>query len=332
MHHQQYFEYTIYPSQDVEIFADFLSCFISQYSQDSSLCSIEYIQNNDVFDQKLDSTQWHTLYTTYDALIHSSQQTKLIARLPYDLSSELAQNLQAFCEILSSRIQSQVGCAYAIIQKDNKDWIQAYKDSIKPVVCGRFLITPSWESLPQSHTAHISSHTQDSQLIPIVIDPALAFGSGHHASTAMCLEMLSTLTLQGKKLLDVGCGSGILSIAACYLGAEVYACDTDPLSIAESEKNFSRNNVPICKIWEGSIGSLKGDLTFNVIVANILAYTLKALYKDFVQNLDNRGVLILSGILEIYKDDVLETFLRGFSLIESCTRDEWVALKLQKHS
>ncbi len=331
MHHQKYFEYIVYPSQDVEIFADFLSHFISQHSQDSSLCSIEYIQDNSVFDQKLDSTQWHTLHTTYDALSRSSQQTKLIVRLPYDLREAFARNLAEFCEILSGRIESQVGCVYAIVQKDNKDWIQAYKDSIKPIVCDRFFITPSWDFSPDSLTNLTNPpHKQDLELIPIIIDPALAFGSGHHASTAMCMEMLDTLAIEGKKVLDVGCGSGILSIAAFKLGAEVYACDTDSLSIAESKKNFSRNDAQICEIWEGSIGSIKEDLTFNVIVANILAFTLKTLYKDFVQYLAHDGVLILSGILDIHKDDVLEAFLRGFDLIESRTRDEWVALKLQK--
>lgn len=320
--HEKYFQYTIYPSQDVEIFADFLSCFIATYSQDSSLCSIEYIQNDSVFDEKLDSTQWHTLHTTYNTLLHSPQQTKLIARFPFDVREEFAKNLAEFCEILSYRVESSVGCAYAITQKDNQDWIQAYKDSIKPIVCGKFFITPSWDL---SHTS-----SQDWQHIPIIIDPALAFGSGHHASTAMCIEMLSTLNLQGKKLLDVGCGSGILSIVAAKLGAEVYACDTDPLSIAESQKNFANNDVSACKIWEGSIGSLKTDLTFDVIVANILAFTLKILYKDFMHNLSSGGILILSGILETHKDDVLETFLQGFRLIESCVRDEWVALKLQK--
>ncbi|WP_394959857.1 50S ribosomal protein L11 methyltransferase [uncultured Helicobacter sp.] len=333
MHHQQYFEYIIYPSQDVEVFADFLSCFISRHSQDSSLCSIEYIQDKSVFDQELDLSRWHTLHTTYDTLSRSLQQTKLIARLPYDLGEEFGAEIADFCEILTSRTESQVGCVYAIVPRDNQDWIQAYKDSIKPVVCGRFLVTPSWESLESpSSTSDDTPQACVSELTPIIIDPALAFGSGHHASTAMCIQMLDTLNLQDKRVLDVGCGSGILSIVACKLGAKVYACDTDLLSITESNKNFSRNNAPIHRIWEGSIGSLKEDLTFNVIVANILAFTLKVLYKDFVRHLNDDGILILSGILESHKDDVMETFLEGFSLIESCTRDEWVALKLQKRT
>lgn len=324
MHHQKYFEYTIYPSQEIEIFADFLSSFISRHSEDSSLCSIEYLQNNSVFDEACDHTQWHALHTTYDTLLHSSQQTKLIARLPYGMREAFVRELGEFCEILSSRIESQVGCVYAIVPKDNKDWIQAYKDSIKPVVCGRFFITPSWDFA-------LDSVAKPSQgLIPIIIDPAFAFGSGHHASTAMCMEMLSTLAIEGKKVLDVGCGSGILSIAAFKLGAEVYACDTDALSIAESEKNLARNNAQVCEIWEGSIGGVREDLIFDVIVANILAFTLKALYRDFVRYLAPGGILILSGILDIYKDDVLETFLEGFTLIESSARDEWVALTLQK--
>ena len=211
-----------------------------------------------------------------------------------------------------------------MVKKQNKDWVQTYKDSIKPIVCGQFFIAPSW--------VQIKDCNNPNQSIPIIIDPALAFGSGHHASTAMCLEFLSQMRLDSLKVLDVGCGSGILSIASAKMGAKVYACDVDRQSIKQTKKNLIVNDIGICQLLEGGICAFKGNnLTFNVIVANIVAHTLIALYDDFLEALECGGIIILSGILDIYENEVLAKFAPKFTLIESHKRDEWVALKMIKN-
>lgn len=224
--------------------------------------------------------------------------------------------LRSFAKILSERMQEKVdfGLGYRVCQ--NKDWIEAYRQSILPVSVGGFYIRPSW---------HLQ--TSEEGLKDLVIDPALAFGSGHHASTAMCLECLSAIDLQAKRLLDVGCGSGILGIAASMLGANVEICDTDELAIKESDKNFALNHQKIVRSWVGSIGLAQGE--YDVIVANILASILIMLKSDLSHKLKKGGILILSGILSEYKQQVLDRFC-DFGVDQILEKDEWVALKLIK--
>ena len=115
--------------------------------------------------------------------------------------------------------------------KNNSDWISNYQNSIKPVKCGSFYIRPSW-------------HEASKDSIDIIIDPALAFGSGHHESTSSCLELISEFCAGKKELktaLDVGCGSGILSIALAKLAFEVSSCDTESQAVESCLTNASKN-------------------------------------------------------------------------------------------
>ena len=121
----------------------------------------------------------------------------------------------------------------------------------------------------------------------------------------MCLDFLSQMDLRGKTLLDVGCGSGILGIAACKVGAEVYACDTDETAAHECQKNAILNNVRFKNVWQGSIAQSPSDTPkhYDVIVANIIAFVVKLLHNDFKTKCAKNGLLILSGILDEYKFD-----------------------------
>lgn len=194
----------------------------------------------------------------------------------------------------------------------------------------------------------------DSKLLDIVIDPALAFGSGHHSSTFMCLELLSNLfdskykitskdiskelniksgvesklDFSKANMLDVGCGSGILSIAGAKLGAKIYACDTDELAIAESAKNAKLNGVEFKQLWRGSIDNMPKNAPkkYDIITANIIAFVINMLHNDFKSLLKKDGVLILSGILDKYKFDIIDTFC-DFKPLCMLQRDEWIALK-----
>ena len=336
MTNQHYYEYVVYPNAQVELFADFLSHFdFSHFASDEPRAidskdfvsnSVEFIESGSIFDDSTDDLQWHSINGFNIAQISQHNSTKLILR-QCTHSPNLFDELQSFCEILSERVKQPIGCVCSISKKQNKDWVQTYKDSIKPVLCGRFFIAPSWAQ------AKDIENLTSKERIPIIIDPALAFGSGHHATTAMCLELLSQMQLQNTKVLDVGCGSGILSIASAKMGAMVYACDVDKQSIEQTNKNLIINNMRICELLHGGICAFKGNnLTFNVIVANILAHTLITLCDDFFHALECGGIVILSGILDIYQNEVLEKFAPKFSLMESHKRDEWVALKMIKNN
>ncbi|WP_158656994.1 50S ribosomal protein L11 methyltransferase [Helicobacter aurati] len=155
-----------------------------------------------------------------------------------------------------------------LFKVQNKDWIEEYKKSIQPIVCGKFYISPSWhkDKKPSKHSAQVANttqeiksnvqHTQSDELHTIILEPSLSFGSGHHASTKMCIMFLSQLDLKGKSLLDVGCGSGILSLVGAKLGAQIYACDTDYYACTQTKQNFHNNNVKYQMIWQGSLESI----------------------------------------------------------------------------
>lgn len=192
----------------------------------------------------------------------------------------------------------------------NKDWIDEYKNSINPVLVDNIYIHTTWQKPLEDK-------------INIIIDPALAFGSGHHETTYMCLQLLQKYVFHGIDVFDVGCGSGILSIAAEKLGANVYACDTDGLAIERLDCNSKLNNSKIIKSWVGSISG--SDKKYDVVVANIVADVIMILHQDLINSLKSNGVLILSGILDKYKDDVKSVF-GDLKLVNEVVKNEWVSL------
>ncbi|MCI5968547.1 50S ribosomal protein L11 methyltransferase [Helicobacter sp.] len=197
----------------------------------------------------------------------------------------------------------------------NDDWIAKYRDSITPIVCGNYYIHPSWCA-------------KRDDKISVIIDPALAFGSGHHASTFGCLEALSQLELKDKKVLDVGCGSGILSICAKKSGGIVWACDTDEVAVDSTKENMQKNSVVLDKVFLGSLDAILQEReTFDIVVANLLADVIAVLpLQDFVKT---RGYLILSGILDKYVTKILAKF-KDFKVISQEIKTEWATLVLQK--
>ena len=198
--------------------------------------------------------------------------------------------------------------------KENIDWIQSYKDSVQPIEAGRFYIRPEW-------------HPPAANRIDIVINPALAFGSGHHATTYSCLEAIGSYVKDGDRVLDVGCGSGILALSARKIGADVDMCDTDPLALRSARENFRLNNESFSEIWEGS--AERSNRRYDLVVANIIADVLRAIASQLKEKVAPNGILILSGILDRKESMVADAFSE-FALLERKQRDEWITLILSK--
>jgi len=233
-------------------------------------------------------------------------ETSLILRSEEALD-EVAWGAKVFGEALSEKLGEEIKVDTAITVKENVDWIAKYREAIRPVEVGDFYVYPSWEA-PKDGKRNI------------MIDPALAFGSGHHETTSSCLKAISEYVKPGDSLLDVGCGSGILGIAAAMLGAQVDACDTDPLAVENAQKNFALNHQSLGAIWEGSApGTQK---SYNVVVANIVADVLRMIAKDLKKRTKEGGLLILSGILDT-KEKMSEEAFNDLELLETIANNEW---------
>ena len=215
---------------------------------------------------------------------------------------------------LAGTLGGSIEMQYVLEEKENVDWIKTYQDSVQPIEAGKFYIFPSW-------------YEPKEDFINIKIDPALAFGSGHHATTFSCLEAISTYVDAGKSVIDVGCGSGILGLACKKLGATVELCDTDPLSVKSCKENFELNEAKYDKLWEGSID--KANSTYDVVIANIIADVLRFIAKDLKAACKEGGLLILSGILDKKEDLVVESF-KELTLVKRTLKDEWVTLVYKK--
>ena len=215
---------------------------------------------------------------------------------------------------LTGTLNDNINMAYLLEEKENQDWIEKYQNSIEPIEAGTFYISPSW-------------YEEKKGFVNIKIDPALAFGSGHHATTYSCLTAISKYVHAQNTVLDVGCGSGILGLAAKKLGAKVDLCDTDFISVQSCKKNFALNNETYDTLWEGSID--KAKTTYDVVIANIIADVLRFINKDLKSATKEGGFLILSGILDKKESLVKESF-KDLTLEKRTLKDEWVTLVYRK--
>lgn len=222
--------------------------------------------------------------------------------------------VKAFAESLSEALSKNITVNTKLEVKPNIDWISKYQDSVQPIEVGMFYIHPSWKK-PQENKLNI------------LVDPTLAFGSGHHETTYGCLVMLEKYLLKNDKVLDVGCGSGILSIAASKLGGVVDFCDTDKVAVDSAIINFGLNNEEYNRSWVGSVQ--KRDTQYDVVVANIIADVLIMLASDLINATKKEGTLILSGILDKYIDRVERRF-SSMEVLEKYRKDEWYTLILKR--
>lgn len=201
---------------------------------------------------------------------------------------------------------------YKIEQLEDKDWEREWMDNFHPMQFGqRLWICPSWREVP------------DPNAVNVMLDPGLAFGTGTHPTTSLCLQWLDSLDLQDKTVIDYGCGSGILAIAALKLGAKAaIGVDIDPQALQASRDNAARNHVSE-KLSLYLAKDLPNNLVADVVVANILAGPLKELEPNIQILVKSNGWLGLSGILASQSDSVYQAYQTHFQLDPIITLDEW---------
>ena len=202
----------------------------------------------------------------------------------------------------------------AFTQEDvaEQNWVQLTQSQFDPIrISGRLWIVPSWHQAP------------DPDAIILVLDPGMAFGTGSHPTTRLCLEWLERSVTPGLSVLDYGCGSGILTIAAAKLGAgDVLGVDIDLQAVTAATNNAERNNVSACFV--DSAQEIRGQ--FDLVVANILSNPLRALAPAICSHVRPGGKLALSGILAEQSEELLATYAPYLALSVADTRDGWVCL------
>ena len=203
---------------------------------------------------------------------------------------------------------------------EDQDWERSWMDQFQPLQFGRRLwICPKWHTPPQPDDVNI------------MLDPGLAFGTGTHPTTALCLEWLDSNDLNGKTMIDYGCGSGILAIAAAKLGAhQVYAVDHDPQALNATTNNAIANLVD--DRISISVPEALPELTVDVLLANILAGPLLDLAPRFARLVQKGGTLVLSGILNEQTSILMEKYHTWFNMEPATTREEWVRLNGQRNN
>ena len=217
---------------------------------------------------------------------------------------------------------------WSIIKEE--DWLTSWKKYWAPELVGNhLLILPCWMNLNEKF--------KDKKIIKI--DPGAAFGTGSHPSTYLCLEKMENIFFSDKKILDIGSGSGILSVAARLLGAkEVYAVDNDYLAINSTKSNFQLNfgDLNNLNTYLGSFNEviLKNQLTqFDFVLCNILAEVIKGMIPNIYKCLRNNGEVIFSGILNSQKDEIIKILIQNdLKLLDVSTRKDWACISAQKAS
>jgi len=231
-----------------------------------------------------------------------------------DTLDDVESGVIEFAKELSNAFNSDITCETYLEKKENQDWIKLYQDSVQPIEVGTFYIHPSWCEPTDG-------------LKNILIDPTLAFGSGHHETTNTCLLAVEKYIEANDLIADIGTGSGILGIAASKLGANVDICDTDIVAVNDAVKNFESNDAKVNEYWEGSANTTKK--IYDVVIANIVADVLVMIARDLKKITKDNGIIILSGIMEQHKQKVLNKF-KDCEILEEIQQNEWVTLIVKK--
>ena len=238
-----------------------------------------------------------------------------------DQVREELENLRVFMDVGSAQISEG--------ETDDKDWINNWKKYFKSFVIENILIKPTWEEMPRA---------VDYRCV-IEIDPGTSFGTGKHETTQLCIRQLDKYLKQGCRVLDVGCGSGILSLVSLKLGAAaVVGTDIDPICMEATKDNMEINHLPAEK---GSFyhGNLIDDsklrekvgVDYDIVVANILADIIIPLTPVIPGRLKKGGVYITSGIIDFKEEAVKEAVLAaGLEILEVCHQGEWVSITARK--
>jgi ribosomal protein L11 methyltransferase len=256
--------------------------------------------------------------------VASPSWATVVGYLPVDdrLESVLGELRERLGELPRFGLEVEDGLTLRTVQ--DQDWESAWKTFFKPLRVGRrFVIKPSWEEY--------SPRPED---VVLELDPGMAFGTGAHPTTQLCLEALEESVHPGERVLDFGTGSGILALAAARMGASVLALDIDPVAAAAAELNVTANHLrEEVRVQGGGLEALAPGDCFDGIVANILAGVILDHAEDLAARCRPGGWLIASGIINHRADAVAAGLAEhGFSGQQVRHRGEWIAILARRRA
>ncbi len=205
--------------------------------------------------------------------------------------------------------------SYSIHDLPDQDWERTCLDQFKPQQFGKRLwVCPSWLTPP------------DLEAVNLILDPGLAFGTGSHATTSLCLTWLDKADLKNKQVIDYGCGSGILALAALKLGARhVHAVDIDEQALLATQDNAFNNDIPATDLTVSQPDTLNKPV--DVLIANILLAPLLALKTRFRGLLNDGGILVVSGLLAEQVPILIEAYQTDFVYSSTCIENDWALVE-----
>lgn len=271
-------------------------------------------------------------YIDEDLMNLSNCETSITVYIPDDAQG--AEMVISLKNLLKNLKETDVDSKFGRLELNfsdikEEDWANNWKQYFKPLKVGeKLLVKPSWEEY---------DNVDDRTILEI--DPASSFGTGQHNTTKLCLEFLEICLKSGDRVLDLGCGSGILSIGAMLLGADsVTAVDIEDHSVRTAMENAQKNGISLDKYtaYCGNVVtneelSNKLGTGYDIITANIVADVLIAMKNLFYKYLKDCGILIISGIIDSRKDEVIdEVVSAGFKVDSIKELDNWVSVKLTK--
>lgn len=255
-----------------------------------------------------------------------------VAYLSFYLEDEKPELIEVIShELEEMREFVDVGeCTIEMSQTEDIDWVNNWKEYFHQFYVDDVLITPSWEA--------VKKEDQDKMIIHI--DPGTAFGTGMHETTQLCIRQIRKHVRENSQVLDVGCGSGILSMIALKFGAEhAVGTDLDPCAIEATHENMERNEIGK-EQYEVMIGNIIDDVNvqsqvgydgYDIVVANILADVLVPLTPVIMKHLKSGGIYITSGIIEDKEEVVKEAIIEaGLEVLEVTHQGEWVSVTAKK--
>jgi ribosomal protein L11 methyltransferase len=272
-------------------------------------------------------TETDAKYDEAEEVLIETGDIRVFGYLPYDEKTDEIRNKIEEALWHLNMIQPIPNPTYKIILDQN--WMESWKKYYKPIKIGeKLLILPSW----------LNQTDEDRNRIIVKIDPSMAFGTGTHPTTQMCMSLSEEFCQPGMDVIDVGCGSGILSVAAIKLGAKkALGVDLDYASVVAAKNTAELNSVhEKLEVGLGSVTEINNcDFSFqnaNLVLTNILAPIILRLFTNGLSKLvKENGYLILSGILDYQSDEVVQKALEeGFHLIKKVMINDWVALAFQK--